>query len=527
MELPESWNHTLRSLVGTALPGGYRIESLLGVGGMGAVYLGTTRSGDRIAVKVLRPELREDEEAFLRFEREAMATASLSHPHVVRVLHFDATVPFIVMEYIDGRPLHELLARDAPFTIERSIGLCRQVLAGLQAAHDLGVLHRDLKPGNVMVVGSPERAVVVDFGMVKLTRSLDQRRLTATGIVVGTPAYMAPEQFRADPVGPTADVWASGVLLHAMLTGQRPFGSAKDGELVRRVLTEPAPRIDRADASPALQRALDSALAKDPAKRFQSCQEFSDALGQVLISGQAEHQPTSKGVVSEPQRVARTHAHAVHETARHDRHPAIETNASSRGSPELRRWGILFAGLAIPCLLLGLAAAIVVAVLAEDTPSELPLSGATPGTVDEIFAMAHAHARAEDSSGRLVSVQGSQLDEHFGPAPGATWTFLFIGAKGIRVVIRGGEVTSLSEFPSMGFPLRSPGAFQMYREVVLAEFDKQCSGTGPLFHAKLDGGERADEFCLSRGSLQGVSMFCMKFAEDEEPFPAYTTCYAR
>ncbi len=230
----------------------------------------------RVAVKVL---VKKDARALARLRREALATASLRSPHVVAVLDFQANEgepPFLVMELLEGESLHAVLVREKAIAPARAVKIASQVLAALHAAHEAGLVHRDVKPSNVWLSPSPAGEVVklLDFGLVKDTS--DPRFQTTAGTVLGTPAYAAPEQIMGSRVDARADLHGVGVLLFIMLSGRRPFDPAS---LAAEIMTK-VPVIEEhvPDVAPALSAVIGCALEKDPADRFQSAQEMLDAL---------------------------------------------------------------------------------------------------------------------------------------------------------------------------------------------------------------------------------------------------------
>jgi serine/threonine-protein kinase len=270
-------------LEGAVLGDRYSTTRRIGTGGMAAVYAGVdTETGRRIAVKVLNPTLCRDRVACLRFDREARALAALSHPNVVELLDVDVTwtPPFIVMELLDGMTLTAALRR-GPFAIELAVDVVGQVLAGVSAAHDLGMVHRDLKPGNVMIVdrGGRSHAKILDFGVATILTDAQQVRLTASNATIGTPSFMAPEQIKGGKADPRSDVHAIGALLFSLLTGKKPFeGDIVD--LMRQVVFEEAPsvRVRRPECPPALDAVVGRAMSKEPDARFQSAHAMAAAL---------------------------------------------------------------------------------------------------------------------------------------------------------------------------------------------------------------------------------------------------------
>ena len=262
---------------------GFALERKLGEGGMGAVYLGVNVDLEqRVAVKVLDPVLARNREIRERFLQEARIQIELRHPHIVGVLTgiTEGPYPAIVMEYVEGRPLDEWLAERGAMPEEEARQLFRQVLEALDYAHSRGVVHRDLKPGNILV--RPDgTAAVTDFGIAKV---LGGSRLTRTGTVMGTAHYMSPEQVLGRPVDRRSDIYSLGVTLYEALTGRAPFegdGDADSDYAIKEAHVHrppPDPRGFRPDLSPALSDVLVRALDKRPEGRFGSCREFAAAL---------------------------------------------------------------------------------------------------------------------------------------------------------------------------------------------------------------------------------------------------------
>ncbi|MFM2416518.1 MAG: serine/threonine protein kinase [Pseudomonadota bacterium] len=284
---------------GAVLNGRYRVVELLGEGGMGLVYRGERlQLGRPVAIKFLHSPFARSAKFVGRFEREARAMSRLSHPHCVSVIDFGLhDAPYIVMDFVTGSTLREVLDREA-LSVTRALSVARQMLLGLAHAHEEGIVHRDVKPGNVMlatVTGMEDQVRIFDFGLAKLHDS-DGEQDTTTASVVGTPAYMAPEQASAGPVDARADVYAAGIVLFEMLAGHKPF----QGEDAFTVLcmqrdTQP-PRLAelKPGLSPALCALVEKALAKDPVQRFQSAVEFIaaiDALPELRIASLPEPSP--------------------------------------------------------------------------------------------------------------------------------------------------------------------------------------------------------------------------------------------
>ncbi|MBX3270099.1 MAG: serine/threonine protein kinase [Sandaracinaceae bacterium] len=274
--------------VGTTFAGRFVLEALLGEGGISKVYLARdVDKGERVALKVLLPEHETTEVMRKRLSREVQALRDLAHPRIVAVLDagIDAQTPWYAMEHLEGETLGELLRRE---TIEpaRAIALSRQILEAVAFAHARGVLHRDLKPHNVFVRrdGDGDRVTVLDFGLASFVEGSGREgtKLTKRGALLGTPAYMAPEQAAGGHVDRRADVYAVGLILYELLTGRRPFTS-RSAELVRRAhLVERVPPLEEADPGLRVEGALEDlvqrALAKVPAERFDDGNEMLAAL---------------------------------------------------------------------------------------------------------------------------------------------------------------------------------------------------------------------------------------------------------
>jgi serine/threonine protein kinase len=252
--------------------------SVLARGGMATVWVGEdTLLARRVAVKILHPELAFDEALRTRFRNEAVAAARLSHPGIVATYDTgdDEGVGYIVMEFVDGPNLRRVLDVKGPLPILESVRIGREVAAALEAAHRQGVVHRDVKPANVLV--PPDGSVkVTDFGIAKAGGG----ELTRTGTVVGTARYLAPEQLRGEPVDPRTDIYALGLVLYEMLVGELPFqGDTEMAIALARLSTPPAPvRQTRPDCPSGLARLIMACLALDPADRPPTAQAVADAL---------------------------------------------------------------------------------------------------------------------------------------------------------------------------------------------------------------------------------------------------------
>ncbi len=259
--------------------GTYRIEQKIGEGGMGAVYRGRDLMLEReVAIKVLRPELARQPELVARFRSEAVTLARLNHSHIATLYNFlrHGDDFFMVMEFVRGTTLDELIKQSGALELERAVRLFCQALEGIAHAHALGVIHRDIKPANLMLTASDE-VKVMDFG---IARVLGTARQTKTGRLIGTLEYMSPEQMRGLETDARADLYSLGILLYEMLTGRVPFESHSDYELMRAQVEDepPSPREFKGDLPLPVELAIMRSLAKDPAARFQSAAEFRAAL---------------------------------------------------------------------------------------------------------------------------------------------------------------------------------------------------------------------------------------------------------
>jgi serine/threonine-protein kinase len=243
------------------------------------------RLGRPVAIKLLRPELAAQEYLLQRFVREAHAAGALCHPHIVQVLDVSKPgeeAPFIVMERLFGAPLSDILFLEGKLEARRAARLATQILDALSAAHAIGVVHRDVKPDNIIVTkgyDGGEVVKLVDFGVAKMGRGSESNRLTVTGQVVGTPAFMAPEQLTAEIPDGRADVFAVGAVLYALLSGRPPFTGETVDEISMKVLVGDYPPLSAvADVDPHLAAIVARALHNDRAHRFASAQEMRDAL---------------------------------------------------------------------------------------------------------------------------------------------------------------------------------------------------------------------------------------------------------
>jgi eukaryotic-like serine/threonine-protein kinase len=270
-------------VVGEVVAGRYELEELVGAGGMSSVFKARDTLLERhVALKILHQHFTEDEQYVERFRREARAVASLSHPNIVTILDRgeDEGRQFIVFELVEGRTLAEALRDEGRLPVRRALEIAVQVARGLGFAHEQGLIHRDVKPQNVILNGDG-RAKVTDFG---IARSLDVQGVTQSGAVLGTSNYIAPEQASGRPVDRTTDVYSLGVVLFELLTGEVPFPGESFVAVAMQHVSEPPPSVleVRPDVPVRVARAVDRALEKDPAERFPTMDAFAAELQACL-----------------------------------------------------------------------------------------------------------------------------------------------------------------------------------------------------------------------------------------------------
>jgi serine/threonine protein kinase len=275
-----------------AIIGSFRLKRLLGHGGMGAVYLGEhTEIGKRVAIKILKPGVSSDPDSVARFLREARLVTKLSHPAIVDV-HDCGFLPgvgrYLVMEYLEGCDLRSYLKKQGALSPYEATWLAYRVAGALEVAHEAGIIHRDLKPANIFLARWGKRTGVklLDFGVAKLLGGAEESGLTtSTGAVIGTPAYMAPEQATGHGLDYRTDIYSLGVILYEMVTGRRPFAGKRPGELLvlQQMEMPPAPSIFTPDFPEALEVFMMRCLERLPAKRPQSARELREELRQLLL----------------------------------------------------------------------------------------------------------------------------------------------------------------------------------------------------------------------------------------------------
>jgi serine/threonine protein kinase len=318
---PEEGSNTKHTLPGgPLLAGRYLLEKRLGRGAMGQVYLARDQNfGTRkVAVKTVRPDILSDEEmqegeAIARFEREARTAASIQHPNVVGVSDFGKSpegVFFLVMEYVQGETLHHLLRREGTLSPQRSLTLLRQIAAGVEAAHDEGILHRDLKPANIFIMQNRKKSgagdgfvKVGDFGLAKIVNQavseIDSSSGPASRGIIGTPEFMAPEQMQPNAqLDARADVYALGTIAYQMLVGRPPFSGELTQLIMQKLMNTPQPPSSvRSDISPAVERAVMHALEKDPIARPASVVDWLDEFEKAVSESTEDNETENSSVV--------------------------------------------------------------------------------------------------------------------------------------------------------------------------------------------------------------------------------------
>ena len=334
----------------------YEIRGTLGRGAMGIVYDGWDPQIDRrVAIKTVRLPDADDAEALDalgRFKREAQAAGRLSHPNIVGVYDYGQTsetaggdIAYIVMEFVEGQSLKALLDAEERFPVGETVRVMEELLAGLQFSHARGVIHRDIKPANVMVT-TDGRVKIADFGIARIESS----NMTQAGTVMGTPAYMSPEQFMGQPVDARTDVYSSGVLLYQMLTGERPFEGSLTA-IMHKVLNTTPPRPSELSviAPPGLDPVVVRAMQRRPEDRFASAAEFAQALRRAFDA------PAAASHAGDPVPVSGADATIIASATRRPTEPASSGGSAlgTRPAPASRRSNpALLGGIAAAALLL-------------------------------------------------------------------------------------------------------------------------------------------------------------------------------
>ncbi|MFK8000090.1 MAG: serine/threonine-protein kinase [Polyangiales bacterium] len=285
---------------GSLLGDTFRIEEPLGEGGMGAVYAARhVRTSKRYAVKVLHPDRAQGSaDAVARFKREAAALSGLGHPGIVAIHDFARTedgIDYLVMDLLAGEDLAQRLKRDGPMSFAKALELLKPIAAALNVAHRAGIVHRDLKPGNIFIVradGVADRPMILDFGLVKFADHLPDEPLTASGVVMGTPAYLSPEQALGQDLDHRTDIYALATLFYELVTGATPFEATTMTALLLKIMTAPPPALStRAIVPDHVDAVMSRALSKDLNERFDSATDFAAALEQATQTARDESDP--------------------------------------------------------------------------------------------------------------------------------------------------------------------------------------------------------------------------------------------
>lgn len=284
-------------LIGKIIDDKYRIVSKLGGGGFGAVYRAEHKMMNRtVALKVLHHHLLDGEarnQFLVRFQREARTASKIEHPNAITIFDFGIFegMPYLVMQYVEGRTLKQVIGSHGALSIERVVSIIEQVSSAIQEAHDIGIVHRDLKPDNIILAAAKdgsERAIVLDFGIAKIVnddKSADSMQLTQTGTITGTPQYLSPEQAKQGEIDARSDIYSLGIITYEMLCGQVPFTADSVISVLMKHMSEVPPRFSEigksSKVSPALEEVVFAALEKEPKNRPQSVRDFARRLSEA------------------------------------------------------------------------------------------------------------------------------------------------------------------------------------------------------------------------------------------------------
>jgi serine/threonine protein kinase len=402
---------------GQPFDGRYRVLGRLGVGGMATVYLAEDSSlGRKVALKVMAERYAEDGEFVERFRREAQAAARLNHPNIIAVYDRGEADgrPYIAMEYLQGRTLKQVIQAEGPLPPERAIAIAMQVLAGLRYAHEHGVVHRDVKPHNVLV-GDDGRIKVTDFGIAHA----GDPQMTEVGSIVGTAQYLSPEQARGRSVGPQTDIYSLGVVLYEMLAGRVPFeGDSSVAIAMQHVSDQPPPlRALAPDVPESRALVVAHAMLKDPAQRYGSADEFAADLdrvrrGLVPVAATAVHQAV---VSHEPTELVPA-VEATRIAPRPESTPLLSGDKlPARPTPRKRsRWPWLLVLLLL--LAVGALAAFVIGgVPGGGSSTTTDKSTSTPTTTSQVASHKLDDLTGKTSSEALALLHSYQLDLNIKP----------------------------------------------------------------------------------------------------------------
>src|SRR5689334_21088434 len=296
-DLPASPRSGQQNLTGALLDGRYRIIMKVGEGGMSFVYLATDiATQERYAIKVLSAALSQDTNAMARLKREASLGMRLAHPNICHIMRLGETeegIVYVVMPFVEGEVLSDRTNRLGRLDLPMVVQFVRDSAEGLSLAHSLKIVHRDLKPENVIVCKRPEGsefAVVMDFGLAKERKAEGElQKLTATGIILGTPEFMSPEQLRGRPLDGRTDIYSLGLMTYEMLTGKLPFqGRTQQEMMIARLKSDPTPlrkMRPELDLPESVEKVLNKAMQRSPDDRYQTAVEFAEALTSAASGG--------------------------------------------------------------------------------------------------------------------------------------------------------------------------------------------------------------------------------------------------
>ena len=392
---------------------GYRIEGVLGRGGMGTVYLATHQRLERkAALKVLIPEIADDEDFRERFIRESQIAAALDHPNVVPIYDADEEdgVPFIAMRYVEGSDLKSQLRERVRLSTERALEVIEQVASALDAAHEVGLVHRDVKPANILIEKKTGRAYLTDFGVAKSSTATG---LTRTGSFLGTVDYCAPEQISGKPVDRLVDVYALGCVLYHCLTGQPPYVRETEVAVVQAHLADPIPALStvRPDLPHELDGVIVTAMAKHPEVRFATAGALAEAFRVALVGGEGVPKTAPSVAVdvqappppppAPPMTVADA-PHPMHVAVPPPHGPTSEKTRVMRWHPSKRLW--LAGAAALVVIVVAAVAAIVLSSRSGTTPGTRK-SGAKTGTTAPTPGRSTFNSQVADIVDRVVPAQ--------------------------------------------------------------------------------------------------------------------------
>ena len=384
----------LQARLTRTLAGRYEIIRVLGRGGMAIVFLAQDLVLEReVAIKVLPPDMSLDTKLIPRFQQEAKTAAKLDHPNIIPIyrVESEAGLDYFVMKYVNGRTLEQVL-EDGPLTVPQARRVLREAALALGHAHRRRIVHRDVKPANIMLEEADGRVVLTDFGISKAVQ--DASQLTGTGTIIGTPHYMAPEQAKGAALDGRADQYALAIVGHQILTGKLPFDGSAHSILYKQVFEPPPPMLElRPDTPGDLSHALERALSKDPEHRFATMEEFAAA-----VSGERAGTAT---VVSAPVKPLSTGS----------AHPETRSKLGTTNRPVLLAFGVAVVGIALAAWI-GLRhfephSSVPAVATQVGRPPAPPSSMATPGpTAAQIEAPARLTTRRERHPLRSLEPSG-------------------------------------------------------------------------------------------------------------------------